>query len=107
LLTTLFFVADEHRPGELVAKLSAPLCSGSYIALSQAEPRPQIQRAASAFIQEATEPGIPRTRERIAAFFDGYDLLEPGLVPVSQWPRAVADENTDALWLLGGVGRKP
>ena len=53
-------------------------------------------------------PYNPRSHEQIAAYFEGLELLEPGVVPIHQWrpehglvgvPAAV-DES-------GGVGRKP
>jgi hypothetical protein len=47
-----------------------------------------------------------RTREQVARFFAGTDLVEPGLVRVEEWrPEPGADpEARSVLW--GGVGRK-
>jgi hypothetical protein len=41
----------------------------------------------------------------VAPFFDGTDLVEPGLVPVEEWrPEPGPDEGESAVW--GAVGRK-
>jgi S-adenosyl methyltransferase len=46
-----------------------------------------------------------RPRAEIAAFFDGLDLVEPGLEYVNRWPAGYSPP--DRRWVLGGVGRKP
>jgi hypothetical protein len=107
VLTTLFFVADEFQPYELLRTLTEPLVPGSYLAISHAEIRPQIQQAGATFRAEATAPGIPRTREAIAAFFDGFDLVDPGLVPVTAWRPSGPERTPDRVWLYGGVAHKP
>ncbi|HVV23905.1 MAG TPA: SAM-dependent methyltransferase, partial [Pseudonocardiaceae bacterium] len=48
-----------------------------------------------------------RDRDTIGHFFDGFDLVDPGLVTIDAWrpdPRDPAPEPT--RWLIGGVGRK-
>jgi hypothetical protein len=45
------------------------------------------------------------SREQILSFFDGFDLVEPGLVSVHQW-RPLADPPGTKLVVLGGVGVK-
>jgi hypothetical protein len=46
-----------------------------------------------------------RTREQIAAYFDGLELVEPGLVPLPEW-RALAHP-AHAIPCYAGIGRKP
>ena len=47
-----------------------------------------------------------RSREQVARFFAGTDLVEPGLVRVEEWrPEPGADAGQSVLW--GAVGRKP
>jgi CheY-like chemotaxis protein len=49
---------------------------------------------------------IPRTREQVGRFFDGFELLDPGIVPVDRW-RPDTPRPADApFWLWAGVGRK-
>jgi hypothetical protein len=48
-----------------------------------------------------------RSRDEVARFFDGLDLLEPGIVPLQDWrpePGAVSGDKS-AMWCA--VGRKP
>lgn len=52
--------------------------------------------------------GRTRTREEIAGFFDGFTLVDPGLVWVPQWrPDRLEDvpEHPEKYWFLAGVGR--
>jgi S-adenosyl methyltransferase len=59
------------------------------------------------FIRFRVAAATPRSRDQILGFFDGFELLEPGLVPKHQW-RPVTDTAADGTpntqW--GGVGRK-
>jgi S-adenosyl methyltransferase len=49
-----------------------------------------------------------RDRADIGAFFDGYELVEPGLVTLDEWHLDPADPAPNATkWLYGAVGRKP
>jgi hypothetical protein len=59
------------------------------------------------FGREAGERGFGRTKEEIAAFFDGFDLEPPGLASVSRWrPGAACGSDGDGdVWLYAGVGR--
>ena len=50
-----------------------------------------------------------RTRDEIAALFDGFTLVEPGLVWIPEWrPDSPADvpENPEQFWALVGVARR-
>jgi hypothetical protein len=51
-----------------------------------------------------------RSRAEILRFFDGFELLDPGLVYIPQWrPDSPADVPSDPsqFWVLVGVARKP
>jgi hypothetical protein len=66
------------------------------------------QAVAVAVYEKASERVWPRSRDEIPGFFDGFELLEPGLVPKHQWRSVVgeADAGTPNIqW--GGLGRKP
>jgi S-adenosyl methyltransferase len=47
-----------------------------------------------------------RTRAEVARFFDGFELVEPGVVPVPQWRPASDLETASPTVLWCGVGRK-
>ncbi|MQA87747.1 MAG: hypothetical protein GEV03_24780 [Streptosporangiales bacterium] len=56
--------------------------------------------------RQATAPIVPRTRDRIARFFDGFELVEPGLVDVQVWGTDLVENPKDSVQYVG-VGRKP
>ena len=50
---------------------------------------------------------VPRSREKVLRFFDGTELVDPGLVYIRQW-RPDAPQSTgqaQRVWIVGGVGR--
>jgi len=50
----------------------------------------------------------PRTRAAVERFFDGFELVEPGLVDVSEWRSDHPAGRGESPWVpVGGVGRKP
>jgi hypothetical protein len=48
-----------------------------------------------------------RPRAEIARFFDGFELVPPGLVLVNEWNIGAGDPGTGPCWLYGAVGRRP
>ncbi|WP_345365582.1 SAM-dependent methyltransferase [Actinoallomurus liliacearum] len=103
-VAVLHFVRDDEGPYESVAKLRAAMAPGSYLVLSHAELNQQTQHAAKVY-DEASAPGVPRAQEEIERFFSGFQLVRPGLVPVSTWRRP--GYRALEIPFLGGVGRKP
>jgi len=70
---------------------------------------PERAEGAVDVYQNIRNPLIMRTREEIARVFEGYDMVEPGLVPTSQWRPDTAPEAEDPYAFPGfaGVGRRP
>jgi hypothetical protein len=100
---------DDDDPYGLVGTLMAAVPPGSYLALSQVASdihAEQMAEAAKRYNRLARETQRHRTHDEVARFFDGLDLLDPGLVPVQQWrPGAPAVASTrSAMW--GGVALK-
>ena len=111
LMVTIFhYVADSDRPRELLARYRDPLAPGSYLALSHATT--DLNPAAVATMVELgknSTPFYPRSRAEIAELFDGFELLEPGLVPTADWrahPDDVDKGNPEDDVMLAGVGIK-
>ena len=49
-----------------------------------------------------------RTEAEVAAFFDGLELVDPGIAPVLAWrPDGAAPADPRAVYYYGAVGRKP
>jgi S-adenosyl methyltransferase len=82
--------------------------SSSYLALSHVgldllspETRQGLEGVANKMMQQ----GITyRTREQVARFFDGTDLVDPGLVRVEEWRPAggTADTERSSFWCAAG-----
>jgi O-methyltransferase involved in polyketide biosynthesis len=96
---------DAHDAVAAYASAAAP---GSHLVLTHVTggadpPAPAVGRAVFA---RSANPVTPRTEERVLAFFDGLEILEPGLVPVQQWrPEEHAPAGPDKSWLIGGIAR--
>ncbi|WP_329556971.1 SAM-dependent methyltransferase [Streptomyces sp. NBC_00696] len=113
----LHFVTDDQDPYGLVERLVSVLPSGSALAISHvtADFDPEPWAKVTAIYEEAGTPVKVRSRDEVARFFTGLDLLEPGIVVGHRWRPASATEElseaeapTDAevsLWT--GVGIKP
>ncbi|MEU8590825.1 SAM-dependent methyltransferase [Streptomyces sp. NPDC048664] len=112
LVAILHFVEDTDDPYSAVAELSAALAPGSLLVLTHASyegiPLPQ-ERAEGAVdvYRNIRNPLIMRSRDEVARFFEGYDMVEPGLVPMPEWRPDTAPEDEDPYSFagFGGVGR--
>jgi S-adenosyl methyltransferase len=111
LISVLHLIPDEDAPHAIVTRLMETMPSGSWLALSHpardVHPQ-QVTEAASRFNRLAPAKATLRTRAEILRFFDGLDLLEPGLVQVHQWrpgPAAPGHDREAAGYC--GLARKP
>jgi hypothetical protein len=112
LVAILHHLADADDPAGIVARLLAPTSPGSYLVLSQMarDINPDGALAVSASAERDGVTLMPRWRAEILRFFDGLELVEPGLVQVVQWrPEVgeVTDRERKYVWVYGGVARKP
>ncbi|GAA3137202.1 SAM-dependent methyltransferase [Planomonospora alba] len=86
MLAVLHFVSDEAGAYDIVAKLREASAPGSYLVISHATDTPMSGTAqAREIYRNATASLSLRTFDEISRFFDGYELLEPGLVAPWQW----------------------
>jgi len=117
MVTVLHFIADDGEAYTAVERLTGALSAGSHLVISHGSIPPQVALPANV---EATEevyrsrtatPVRGRTEAEVGRFFDGFDLVEPGLVWVPAW-RPAPDDPTDfagdpaGSLVLGGVGRR-
>ncbi|WP_406230277.1 SAM-dependent methyltransferase [Nocardia sp. NBC_01009] len=85
------FVAESERPLELMARLRDRLPSGSYAAMAHVsleDVGTEIQRqmaSAAELYDETSDPVTLRSRAQFAALFDGFELVEPGIVYAPDW----------------------
>ena len=111
LISVLHLIPDEDDPHAIVARLMDAVPSGSWLALSHpardVHPQ-QVTEAASRFNQLARAKATLRTRAEILRFFDGLELMEPGLVQIHQWrPGLAAPGRRQEAAGYCGLARKP
>ena len=110
LLAILHVIPDSDDPHAIVARLMDAVPAGSYLAVSHVasefldqEAQDKTRDLAGRMIQQ--QPNY-RSREQVARFFDGTDLVAPGLVRVDEWrPDPGTRQAGKSSW-WGGVGRK-
>lgn len=112
LLGILNFVLDTEEAREMVRRLMEAMPSGSYLALTH----PTLELGGEANVEamrfwneHATPPITARSREEVTGFFDGLELLEPGIVSCSRWRPEFAGigEAPAEVAQFGAVARKP
>jgi SAM-dependent methyltransferase len=110
LSAVLHFLPDENSPDKLVQMLKAAVAPGSYLVMSHATGE-EIGPEAAGQVQElyagTTAPVVLRSRAVIARFFEGLELVPPGLGDVATWRADVSPAEPGRAIVLGGVGRKP
>jgi hypothetical protein len=108
LVAILHFITDDEKPAEILAVLRGALPPGSYVVISHVTKdfRSEAAQGAASVYNQATAPLVLRSHLEISSFFDGWRLIEPGLVQTPLWrPDGPLPRNLDKLWIYGGVGR--
>jgi S-adenosyl methyltransferase len=108
MLSVLHCIPDTHDPVGIVAKLLERLPAGSYLAISHpaADIHAEQIAAGSAVLNKSlSSPVAFRPYEKVLSFFNGLELVDPGLVTHSQWrPHPGAETKPYSSW--AGVARK-
>ena len=111
LIAILHFFTDDENPQAIVSALIDALPSGSYLAISNLTQDFMDPARAARATQAGQQGGITyvsRTRAEVAAFFNGLDLLDPGVVPMQLWrPDGTPSAAADGPTAYAAVGRKP
>jgi SAM-dependent methyltransferase len=111
LVAVLHFFPDSGQPTALVAELRDALAPGSYVVISHGTTDGQAPHVAEAMghYNQTTAAFQPRSRAEVTAFFDGLEMVDPGLVPVPLWrpdPPESAGGLPVQIAAYGGAGRK-
>ncbi|WP_326686641.1 MULTISPECIES: SAM-dependent methyltransferase [unclassified Streptomyces] len=112
LVALLHFVEDRDEPAKTIAELARALAPGSLLMISHGSgdcgPRRDGTSALRKVYESASSPLIPRSKDEIARFFEDFEMIDPGLVPIPRWRPDNPAEQEDATVLAGfaGVGRK-
>jgi len=109
LNAVIHHVLDEEDPYGIVAMYKDALAPGSYMQLTHFCNSSPEARANEQVLRQSLGRGQTRSREEIERFFDGLDLVEPGLVYLPEWrpdePVRLPLDPGSKLMLVG-VGRK-
>ncbi|MGW7072897.1 SAM-dependent methyltransferase [Streptomyces sp. NPDC054855] len=110
MLGILNFVLDTGEARDIVRQIMASVPSGSYLALTHPTTDSDLGgegnvEAMKFWNENATPPITARSRAEISSFFDGLNLVSPGLVSCAQW-RAGANSGS-VLPQFGALARKP
>jgi hypothetical protein len=98
-------VEDDAVAQGMVRRAMAAVPSGSYLAIYDgADITPANVEAARIWNESAAQPYYLRSPARLAQFFDGLELVEPGVVPVTRWR---PEDDAPEIDQFCAVGRKP
>ncbi len=109
LIALMPFVPDEQKPHDIVRTLLDALPSGSYLVMSHGS-LDLLPELAANVARKYADSGVPlslRSREEILRFFDGLDLVDPGLVVTTKWFKDTAAPADEPGGIYGGVARLP
>ncbi|WP_149825145.1 SAM-dependent methyltransferase [Streptomyces tailanensis] len=103
-------VADYDEARSIVQRLMSGLPSGSYLSINEGSrgTDPEYERAQDAYNETGAVPYFLRPVDQITGFFDGLDLIDPGVVSVPLWrPDDTEETEPKPIGQHGGLGRKP
>jgi SAM-dependent methyltransferase len=113
LVAILHFLANADNPGQIVSTLLDALPAGSYLIASHVTPEHDPEGVGG--LERAYQAGGVATQSRTSGEFEnlafrGLEMVDPGVVLVSEWRRP-ADSGpsptpAEVSW-YGGIGRKP
>jgi hypothetical protein len=110
LMGILHNVEDQFDPHGIVRRLVQAMPGGSYLAISHltADIYPELTEFAAALNERNLDaPLVLRDHALVTSFFDGLEIVEPGVVQLSNWRPQSDYEAAAAAALWGGVARKP
>jgi O-methyltransferase involved in polyketide biosynthesis len=112
LLAILHYIPDLADARRTVARLIDAVPAGSFLVISHAatdllpDDTAAFEKALNAHLP-ADHHHVARSHDQVTGFFDGVELVEPGLVRVSDWRPDSPEEAATPTILWGGVARKP
>jgi hypothetical protein len=109
LLGILHNIGDQDDPYGIVRRLVQTMTAGSYLAICHltADIYPELAEWARVLNERQLDaPLVLRDHAQVTSFFEGLELLEPGVVQLSKWRPRSGVESAAAAALWGGVARK-
>ena len=111
LVAVLHFLGNRDDPWAVVNYLKDQIAPGSYLVISHPAKdisSSEMGSSMRAYNESSPLQLTPRTFAEVSRFFDGLELVEPGLVQLNTWRPATLDIGDHReLANYGGVARKP
>ena len=109
LVAVLHLIRDADDPAAIIGALMAAVPPGSTLTISHVPN--DMHMGAMADMSERlnrllSQPSTYRSRAQVAGFFDGLELVEPGVVPIQQWRPDTPEEAEAVAAMWGGVAVK-
>jgi putative hemolysin len=110
-LMIMQYIPEVDTPYEVLARLMHQLPSGSYLTISDTTcdiDTDRVRAATSQLNQSMGSTSLTlRTRDEIAGFLDGLELVDPGVVPLPEWHSGITLPPGAVVPAIAGMGRKP
>lgn len=107
LIALMHFIPDDEEAYGIVSRLVSELAPGSHLVLSNASSDifPElVEKVVAQYTKAGIQLGF-RTRDGVARFFKGLDLVEPGLVTATEWFRGEPAPEAEPSGIYSGVAR--
>jgi hypothetical protein len=105
ILSGVLHFADAGTARDVAAAFARAIAPGGYVIISAGSGSPsEGEKFTSAYTAART---YIHSLEEILSFFDGLELVPPGVVPVRYWNGGGPDPEPRTATFLGGVARKP
>ncbi len=110
LVAVLPFIAGQELPQRVLGQLRRGLAGGSWLVLSHITSEfisPELTAKVDGLYRQSTSPVTWRDRDQVRGLFDGYDLMDPGIVLAERWrpDDAGPDQGREPCSVWAGVGR--
>jgi SAM-dependent methyltransferase len=109
----LHFVPDQEKPHEIIAAYRDRLVPGSYLVIThgtsgtpEEDPDRYVESVTNVY-QHASANLHVRSLPEIERFFDGFELVDPGVVWMTEWRPDPGIPSATGWSMRAGVGRKP
>ena len=110
MVAVLHFVPDSDDPASVIGRYLDAVVPGSYLAISHASlegDEPERAEDATEQFRNNVSAFTMRTRAEITSLFDRVELVEPGVVYLTEWKPDDGDDASDPAWTstFAGMGR--
>ena len=109
LIAVLHLISDEDNPRRIIDELMAAVPPGSSLSISHVPNdmhMGQMSDMSDRLNRLLAQPSTYRSRAEVTSFFDGLELVEPGVTPIQQWRPDTPEEASAVAAMWGGVAFK-